>query len=108
MYSFCLFVVFLHKLQLFNNASKDGVRGSQRNSFYHRVDDIWNKLPKKVAESKSINNNLDDHWNDVPSKYGSPRAVHRVDLIHGGNLYTLIIIIMTFILEWDDSAMLVR
>ena len=66
-------VIRRHKLQLFNNASKDGIRGSQRNSFYHRVVDVWNRLPKKVAESKSIDsfkNNLDDYWKNLPSKYG--------------------------------------
>ena len=66
-------VIRRHKLQLFNNKSKDGIRGIQRNSFYHRVVDVWNQLPKKVAESNSIDDfktNLDEHWNNIPSKYG--------------------------------------
>ena len=56
-------VIRTHKVQLFNNSSKDGIRrGTQRNSFYHRLVDVRNKLPKKVAESKMIDDfiiNLD-------------------------------------------------
>ena len=66
-------VIRRHNYQLFNNKSKDGVRGIQRNSFYHRVVDVWNHLPKNVAESKNIDNfkaNLDEHWKNLPSKYG--------------------------------------
>ena len=58
-----------HKLQLFNNRSLDGVRGIQRNSFYHRTVDVWNQLPSYVAESKTINNfknNLDRYWSVIP------------------------------------------
>ena len=58
-----------HKLQLFNNRSLDGVRGIQRNSFYHRTVDVWNQLPSYVAESKTINNfknNLDRYWSEIP------------------------------------------
>ena len=64
-------------MQLLNNKSKDGVRGPQRNSFYHRTVDVWNKLPEKVKVSKTINefkNNLDNEWNDIPSKYGSTES----------------------------------
>ena len=64
-------VIRRHNFQLFNNKSKDGVRGPQRNSFYHRVVDVWNQLPKNVAESKDIDdfkNNLDEYWS--ATKYG--------------------------------------
>ena len=62
-----------HGLQLHHNRPKDGVRGVQRNSFYHRVTDVWNKLPQKVVESLTVDNfkkELDNHWNDDPSKFG--------------------------------------
>ena len=55
-----------HKLQLFHNKANDGVRGIQHNSFYHRVSDTWNNLPKKVVENLTMNgfkNDIDEHWN---------------------------------------------
>ena len=54
-----------HKLQMLERVPKDGIRGVQTNSFYHRTSKIWNTLPKKVSEAKTINsfkNNLDEHW----------------------------------------------
>ena len=54
-----------HNYQLHFPKSSDGKRGTQTNSFYHRVVKIWNHLPSKVVDSKTINifkNNLDEHW----------------------------------------------
>ena len=54
-----------HNYQLHFPKSSDGKRGTQTNSFYHRVVKIWNYLPSKVVDSKTINifkNNLDAHW----------------------------------------------
>ena len=64
-----------HKFQLLPIKAKDGVRGIETNSFYHRVPDKWNNLPKCVAECLTINEfkiALDNHWKDEPSKYGLP------------------------------------
>ena len=54
-----------HRFQLIHNRPKDGIRGVQRNSFYHRATDSWNSLPSSVVESNTINkfkNALDEHW----------------------------------------------
>ena len=61
-----------HKLQLHQPHSNDGVRGIQKNSFYHRVAPMWNKLPKNVVEVKTIEDfkkALDKHWKDDPLKF---------------------------------------
>ena len=61
-----------HKFQLLPIKAKDGVRGIETNSFYRRVPDKWNKLPKSVAECVTIDEfkvALDNHWKDEPSKY---------------------------------------
>lgn len=61
-----------HKFQLHPPPTKDGVRGVQKNSFYHRTISTWNNLPKKVAEAKTINqfkNELDKLWQDDPGKF---------------------------------------
>ena len=68
-----------HKLQLFQPPSKDGIRGPQRNSFYHRVAPMWNNLPKNVAEAETIEgfkNALDKLWEDDPLKFN--HLHHRV------------------------------
>ena len=62
-----------HGLQLQHNKSRDGVRGIERNSFYHRVTDVWNKLPKHVVECPTIDKfktALDNFWENEPSKFG--------------------------------------
>ena len=56
-----------HKLQMLEKVPKDGCRGLQSNGFYHRTPKLWNSLPKKVAEAKSINafkNALDEYWKE--------------------------------------------
>ena len=61
-----------HNFQLHPPKSKDGKRGLQTNSFYHRVASTWNNLPKEVVESKHINafkNTLDEFWKDDPTKF---------------------------------------
>ena len=61
-----------HKFQLHTPPSTDGVRGSQKNSFYHRVVPIWNNLPKNVAEAETLDDfksALDALWQDDPCKY---------------------------------------
>ena len=61
-----------HKLQLHLPTSKEGIRGIQNNSFYHRVAPIWNNLPKNVAEADNIDafkNALDKLWSDDPTKF---------------------------------------
>ena len=52
-----------HQYQLMPNKAKDGLRGIQNNSFYHRTIDIWNNLPRKVVDAGNINgfkNKLDE------------------------------------------------
>ena len=71
-----------HKLQLHQPASKDGVRGAQSNSFYHRVASTWNNLPKKVAEAETIEgfkNALDKLWENDPLKFNHLHARERDD-----------------------------
>ena len=34
---------------------KDGVRGPQRNSFYFRINQTWNDLPRNVVITKNMN-----------------------------------------------------
>ena len=61
-----------HAFQLIPNYSKDGIRGVQRNSFYHRAIDTWNNLPNNVVDAKNISafkQALDNHWNDNPIKF---------------------------------------
>ena len=61
-----------HKYQLITMAPNDGERGPQRNSFYYRTANTWNKLPKKVVEAGNINsfkNELDSAWKDVPWRF---------------------------------------
>ena len=51
---------------------KDGTRAVQSNSFYYRVANTWNNLPKYVVTAPSINifkNKLDDHWKELPIKF---------------------------------------
>ena len=57
-----------HKFQLFHQRSKDGVRGVQHNSFYHRVTDAWNDLPGDVVASTTMDNfknKIDEHWKKI-------------------------------------------
>ena len=61
-----------HTFQLIPNSSKDGTRGVQKNSFYHRAIDKWNELPEYVVNAKNINifkNALDKYWNDIPMQF---------------------------------------
>ena len=61
-----------HKLQILQPRSNDGVRGTQSNSFYHRVAPIWNNLPQDVAEAETIEDfkkALDEYWEDDPLKF---------------------------------------
>ena len=45
---------------------------SQYNTFYYRTARIWNNLPKKLVEAKTIDGfkcQLDNAWKDVPTKF---------------------------------------
>ena len=56
-----------HPLQLLTHKSNDGTRGVQTNSLYFAGALAWNKLPRNVVMSKTINsfkNQLDNHWRD--------------------------------------------
>ena len=66
-----------HKLQLHVPHASDGVRGAQRNSFYHRVAPTWNNLPKEVVEvetTDAFKEALDAHWEDDPLKFNYPHG----------------------------------
>ena len=57
-----------HPYQLMHNRSLDGERGIQRNSFYHRVTEVWNNLPESVVNNQTMNgfkNALDKYWRSV-------------------------------------------
>ena len=61
-----------HDFQLHTLLPKDGTRGVQSNSFYYRVANTWNNLPKDVFTAPSINifkNKLDDHWKELPIRF---------------------------------------
>ena len=61
-----------HDFQLHTLLPKDGTRGVQSNSFYYRVSNTWNNLPKDVVTAPSINifkNKLDGHWKEPPIKF---------------------------------------
>ena len=63
-----------HNFQLVRRIPKDGIRGTQRNSFYFRVPNTWNELPQHVVDSKTINSfktRLDATWEDKPIKFGT-------------------------------------
>ena len=52
-------------LKLTERAPKDGCRGLQTNSFYHRTTRTWNELPDHVVRAETIDtfkNRLDQHW----------------------------------------------
>ena len=52
-----------HNFQLMQNKTKDGSRGVQTNSFYHRTTRSWNNLPAEVVNAKDLNtfkNKLDE------------------------------------------------
>ncbi len=70
------------EVQLFNNLSKDGIRrGTQRNSFYHRLVDARNKLPKKVAESKMIDDFIIDLDYGVTASGSSGNPIYFIIII---------------------------
>ena len=61
-----------HDFQLVWKKPKDGVRGLQTNSFYHRTTKMWNDLPKEVVNANNLNsfkNKLDDTWKNHPIKF---------------------------------------
>ena len=61
-----------HKFQIQPIRPKDGERGIHNNSFYCRVIDTWNRLPKTVVEASTIDtfkNRLDDLWESLPLKF---------------------------------------
>ena len=61
-----------HSCQLQPPKANDGKRGSQTNSYYHRIVKMWNELPNDVVTSKNINvfkNKLDEFWKDHPLKF---------------------------------------
>ena len=61
-----------HHFQLLNRRAKDGARGIQTNSFYFRIAEVWNELPKTVVNANNVNefkNKLDEHWKDKSIKF---------------------------------------
>ena len=73
-----------HKYQLQPIRPLDGERGVHKNSFYCRIVDIWNSLPRHVVEAPTMNtfkNRLDVYWKDLPLKfkYNHAREVEKED-----------------------------
>ena len=61
-----------HNRQLLLRAPKDGIRGTQFNSFYFRHARTWNELPANVVHATTLNsfkNMLDKHWEEEPSNF---------------------------------------
>ena len=60
-----------HDFQIQPIIPKDGERGVQKNSFYCRIADTWNQLPRDVVIAPTMDafkNRLDKHWKDLPLK----------------------------------------
>ena len=60
-----------HGYQLQPIIPKDGERGVQKNSFYCRIADTWNNLPRDVVAAPTMDafkNRLDEHWKNLPLK----------------------------------------
>ena len=71
-YIYIYIYIQLHTFQLHTLLPKDGTRGVQSNSFYYRVANTWNNLPKDVVTAPSINifkNKRDDLWKELPIKF---------------------------------------
>ena len=61
-----------HNYQLVWKKPSDGVRGPHYNSFYYRIQQPWNNLPRKVVDALTLNsfkNELDIAWSAKPFKY---------------------------------------
>ena len=61
-----------HPFQLTWNRPKDGTHGRQHNSFYFRVSNKWNLLPRKVVEAENVDtfkSRLDAAWTDHQAKF---------------------------------------
>ena len=56
-----------HEFQLLDRKAKDGIRGTQSNSFFYRSTKTWNDLPRHIVNTKHINSfktRLDEYWKD--------------------------------------------
>ena len=56
-----------HEIQLLDRKPKDGIRGTQTNSFFYRSTKTWNDLPRHIVNATHINSFktlLDEYWKD--------------------------------------------
>ena len=61
-----------HEYQIQPIRPKDGERGLHSNSFYCRIPDVWNNLPKAVVDAPTMDtfkNRLDKYWKELPLMY---------------------------------------
>ena len=61
-----------HNFQLHLLKAKDGLRGIQTNSFYFRIAQTWNNLPRMVVDAPNIDtfkNRLDKLWENEQIKF---------------------------------------
>ena len=61
-----------HPFQLTWNRPKDGTHGRQKNSFYFRISNKCNLLPRKVVEAENVdtfNSTLDAAWTNHQAKF---------------------------------------
>ena len=80
-------VSWKHDFQLHHRIAKDGIRGVQSNSFYHRIVRTWNNLPREVVNATNVNtfkNKLDDAWRNEAL---NSTIEHHYRAIHRGNIY---------------------
>ena len=62
----------IHNYQLVWKKPSDGVRGSHSNSFYYRIQQPWNDLPREVVDALTVDsfkNELDAAWSTKPFMY---------------------------------------
>ena len=72
-----------HPLQLVVHKPQDGSRGVQSNSLYFLGVSAWNRLPKEVVMSKTINsfkNQLDNHWKNHMYNPDNPPSFNFTEL----------------------------
>ena len=64
-----------HSLKLYQKRARTTIR---KNSFTHRVVQLWNSLPEEVVSAPSLQRRIDKAWKNKPMKYH-----YKADLLEG-------------------------